>query len=252
MELLSAHSRRIDLNCDTGEGVGNEALLLPLVSSCNIACGGHAGDRVSMESVVGLALEHGVRIGAHPSYPDREHFGRLSLKLPAEELQEALLGQLKSLEKILQAKGANLHHIKAHGALYNDLAADPVLGKSYLEALVAYRHRVRLFAPCGSGFARQAREAGFQVWEEAFADRAYRSDGSLAARQLPGSVHSNPEEVWRQLRQMVFEGHVSTLDGTNYTLLPQTYCVHGDTPQAYEILMYLSGKLREESISLAK
>lgn len=252
MEPLKAPSAGIDLNCDTGEGVGNEALLMPLVSSCNIACGGHAGDRASMEAVVGLALEHGVHIGAHPSYPDREHFGRRSLKLAQHVLREALLGQVQELEDVLKTSGATLHHIKAHGALYNDLAADAVLGQQFLEFFGTYRHRVKLFAPCGSRFADQARKAGFRVWEEAFADRAYRSDGSLASRQLPGAVLSDPELVWRQLRQMMLEGRVSTLDKTEYTLCAQTYCVHGDTPQAYEILTYLSGKLQEESIPLAK
>lgn len=252
MEYLNVPSPGIDLNCDTGEGVGNEARLLPLVSSCNIACGGHAGDPASMELVVSLALHHGVRIGAHPSYPDREHFGRHSLKLPAEVLAKALLQQVEALEVILEAQQAKLHHIKAHGALYNDLAKDTGLGETYLAAFSPYRQRAILFAPCGSRFADQARRAGFQVWEEAFADRAYRSDGSLAARQLPGAVHSEPERVWQQLRQMVFDGSVSTLDGTRFPIQAQTFCVHGDTPRAYEILAYLSEKLREESIPFAK
>jgi len=252
MEPLSVRSGGIDINCDTGEGIGNEPQLIPLVSSCNIACGGHAGDARSMDRVVALAAEHGVRIGAHPSYPDREHFGRRSLDLPPEVLRESLLRQVAALEGALQARGAGLHHIKAHGALYNDLAARTQLGAFYLEVFGPYRGRVKLFAPCGSSFAAQARAAGFEVWEEAFADRAYRSDGSLASRQLPGAVLTEPQQVWGQLRHMVLDRRVDTLEGTEFPIEAQTYCVHGDTPQAYEILMYLSRKLREESIPLAK
>jgi len=252
MEPLIAKPVQIDINCDTGEGVGNEAELLPLVSSCNIACGGHAGDSQSMDQVVALAVRNGVRIGAHPSYPDREHFGRKSLDLPADALKESLARQVAALERVVAARGAVLQHIKAHGALYNDLAANPELGQTYLEVFDSYRGRVRLFAPCGSRFASLARERGFEVWEEAFADRAYQPDGSLASRQLAGAVLTEPEQVWRQLRKMVFHQRTDTLDGQEIPIRAQTYCLHGDTPRAYEILMYLSGKLREESIALAK
>lgn len=252
MEPLIAKPGSIDINCDTGEGIGNEAELLPLVSSCNIACGGHAGDAESMEQVVDLAVRHGVRIGAHPSYPDRAHFGRRSLDLPVAELWQSLQDQVAALEAVLQARGGVLHHIKAHGALYNDLAANPQLGETYLDIFQGYRGRVRVFAPCGSFFASQAREQGFEVWEEAFADRAYRSDGSLASRQMEGAVLTEPEQVWQQLRKMVFFRRADTLDGVEIPICAQTYCLHGDTPRAYEILVYLSRKLREESIGLAK
>lgn len=252
MESLIAKPGQIDINCDTGEGVGNEAELLPLVSSCNIACGGHAGNAESMEQVTALAMRHGVRIGAHPSYPDRAHFGRRSLDLPVQELRHSLQAQVAALEAVLEARGGVLHHIKAHGALYNDLAANPQLGDSYLEILQAYRGRVLLFAPCGSFFATQARNRGFGVWEEAFADRAYRADGSLASRQLEGAVLTEPEQVWQQLRKMVLHHRAGTLDGVEIPIKAQTYCLHGDTPSANKILTYLSGKLREESIRLAK
>lgn len=252
MEPLIGKPGQIDINCDTGEGVGNEAELLPLVSSCNIACGGHAGNTESMEQVTALAMRHGVRIGAHPSYPDRAHFGRRSLDLPVEELRHSLRAQVAALEAVLEARGGVLHHIKAHGALYNDLAADVQLGETYLEIFRGYRGRVLLFAPCGSNFAAQARERGFGVWEEAFADRAYRADGSLASRQLEGAVLTEPEQVWQQLRKMVLYHRAGTLDGVEIPVKAQTYCLHGDTPRAYEILMYLSRKLREESIGLAK
>jgi len=252
MEPLIAKPEVIDINCDTGEGIGNEAELLPLVSSCNIACGGHAGDAESMEQVVDLAVRLGVRIGAHPSYPDRANFGRRSLDLPVAELWQSLQDQVTALETVLQARGGVLHHIKAHGALYNDLAANPQLGETFLDIFRAYRGRVRVFAPCGSFFASQARERGFEVWEEAFADRAYRADGSLASRQREGAVLTKPEQVWQQLRKMVFGHRVDTLDGVEIPIQAQTYCLHGDTPRAYEILVYLSRKLREESIGLAK
>jgi len=252
MEPLIPKPDQIDLNCDTGEGIGNEAELLPLVSSCNIACGGHAGDAESMAQVVALAVSNRVKIGAHPSYPDREYFGRRSLQMEPDLLQASLLGQVADLEVVLKAQGAALHHIKAHGALYNDLAADPELARLYLETFASYRGRVRLFAPSGSLFASLARARGFEVWEEAFADRAYRPDGSLASRHVEGAVLTEPEQVWQQLRKMVLCHLADTPDGVEIPIRAQTYCLHGDTPRAYEILMYLSRKLREESIALAK
>lgn len=241
----------IDLNCDMGEGVGNEADLMPFISSCNIACGGHAGDQASMQACVSLALEHGVQMGAHPSYPDRDHFGRRSMVLEKAALKAALESQLGVFEAVLRDLGATLHHIKAHGALYNDLAKGGSLAEDYLEALAPYRGRAALFVPAGSVFEVMAGNAGFATVAEAFADRAYTVGGQLAPRNLPGAVLKHPERVLEQLREMVLKGRVRTLAGGFLPIAAQTYCIHGDTPGAFEILAYLSRELPKYEIRVA-
>ncbi|MDG1572832.1 5-oxoprolinase subunit PxpA [Robiginitalea sp. M366] len=242
---------QIDINCDTGEGIGNEALLMPLIGSCNIACGGHAGDMASMEMCVSLARKHGVRIGAHPSYPDREHFGRQSLVLAPDVLQASLQEQLRAMDQVLESSGAPLHHIKAHGALYNDLAVGGALAATYLQALAAYRGIAALYAPAGSAFADQAREAGYAVIEEAFGDRAYQPDGRLVPRTQAGAVLHTPEAVLAQLLEMVFHERVRSLQGAFVPLKAQTFCIHGDTAEAYEILAYLARELPKHQIQFS-
>lgn len=234
----------IDLNCDAGEGVGNEPELFPYISSCSIACGGHAGDRSSMEATIGLAREHGVRVGAHPAYPDRENFGRVSMAIGRQELQKSIKDQLSNFMEAMRARGASLHHIKAHGALYNDLARGGSLAGAYLEVLEPYRQQAVLYAPCGSPFIGMALSRGFAVWEEGFADRAYEPDGSLVSRTRAGAVLTEPEAVFSQLREMVLKRRVMTSDGSWIFMEPQTYCLHGDTPNAVGILEYLKTALQ--------
>ena len=252
IQLMREQPITIDLNADLGEGVGNEARLMPLLSSCNIACGGHAGNSESIREMLALAKHHGVKAGAHPSYPDREHFGRKTLKLPPGALQKSLEEQIVLFQTVAAELGVDFHHIKAHGALYNDLSDDPALGASYLKALAPIRKHIRVFGPCGSGFVRLARERGFEVWEEAFADRGYNADGTLVSRRIEGSILTKPEAVWNQLREMILHGRVRTLEGSWIDISPRTYCLHGDTPNALEILMYLSNKLSSEFIRIDK
>ena len=242
----------IDLNCDAGEGVGNEPELFPLISSCSIACGGHAGDADTMRRTISLAMDHGVAVGAHPSYPDRDRFGRVSLKIDPTVLRESLELQLHTFGDILTRLGAPLHHIKAHGALYNDLAPGGSLATLYLEVLEPFREGVLLYAPCGAEFVSLAESRGFAVWEEAFADRAYEPDGSLVARTKPGAVVTAPEAVFEQLKEMVLHGRVRCVDGTFYPLQPRTICIHGDTPNASGILQHLAYALEKESIQIRK
>lgn len=244
--------RYIDLNCDVGEGVGNEASLFPYISSCNIACGGHAGDADTMRQTAGLARKHGVKVGAHPSYPDREHFGRIRMDIEAKALQGHLETQISDLKGILAPLAIPLHHIKAHGALYNDLAPGGSLALLYLEVLERFGKEFLIYAPCGSPFADLAREHGFKVWEEAFADRAYEADGSLVSRKEPGALLTSPGEVSQQVLEMVLSGRVRCVDGSYFSLAADTYCLHGDTPNAVEILTYLTKSLSGESICIQK
>lgn len=249
---MSLETCLIDLNCDVGEGIGNEALLFPHISSCNIACGGHAGDAASMLETARLAQKYQVRIGAHPSYPDREGFGRRSLQMKTKDFQESIEKQIAALLKQLGLLKAPMHHIKAHGALYNDLARGGTLALDYLQVLKPFSEHVVVFAPCGSRFADLAREHGFEVWEEAFADRAYAPDGSLASRKNPGAVLTDPEDVSRQVKEMVRHNRVRCSDGSYFPLRADTFCLHGDTPNAVEILEYLTKSLSRESIRIRK
>ena len=249
---MKLKTHQIDLNCDVGEGIGNEAFLFPHISSCNIACGGHAGDAHSMQQTAVLARKHGVKVGAHPSYPDREHFGRKSMASSGEELQVSVEQQIRSLGQILGPLKIPLHHIKAHGALYNDLAAGGALALQYLEVLEPYASDVLVYAPCRSAFAQLARDRGFGVWEEAFADRAYQPDGSLVSRKTPGAVLTSPKEVSQQVREMVLSGRVRCIDGSYFYLNANTFCLHGDTPNAGEILKVLIKSLSGDSIHVQK
>lgn len=242
----------IDLNCDVGEGMGNEAKLFPYLSSCNIAAGGHAGDADTMKTVASLARKHRLRVGAHPSYPDRLNFGRVSLSMGKREFQESIAAQISALMQVLGPLNMPMHHIKAHGALYNDLAPGGDLAEDYLGVLQPYRETLVLFAPCGSEFARLASEKGFNIWEEAFADRGYRPDGGLMPRREPGSILTDPDSVSEQVLGMITRGQVQCSDGSVYPMEPRTICIHGDNPNALEILAHLAAVLSEVPIRVEK
>lgn len=242
--------KRVDLNCDLGEGVGNEAAIMPLISSCNIACGGHAGDPVIMAEVITLALKHNVAIGAHPSYPDRKNFGRKTMTLKGDEFIQTIQQQIAALRQLLDKAGATLHHIKAHGALYNDLAVNPDLADRYLDAVDAYKDGAKLFVPYNSVLADKAVKAGFTIWYEAFADRNYTKELTLVPRNRPGALITDPQAVLDHLLRMVIHQEVRTLDNTVSKIQAQTYCLHGDTPNALEILTYLSHSLPEKNVRI--
>ena len=244
--------RYIDINCDVGEGIGNEAGILPLVSSCNIACGGHAGNITSMTTTAKLAKKHDVHIGAHPSYPDRVNFGRISMEIDSHELSESIEQQIKAFKRILDKEHLIMHHIKPHGALYNDLIRDHDLSDLFLNAIGNYKDAVFLYAPFGSIIAQKAIERGFKVKFEAFADRTYNSDLGLVSRRLPNALLKEPQAVMDQLLTMILEGKVKTVDGGEAPLQADTFCLHGDTPNALQILMYLSEELPKQQIYIKK
>jgi len=242
----------IDINCDLGEGLGNEAELLPLISSCSIACGGHAGDKSSMEKAILLAKKHGVKIGAHPSYPDKENFGRISLDLPADELKQSIRAQLKGFNDLLKRHGALLHHIKPHGALYNDMAEDRAIAKIFIDAVRPFMNNASLYAPCESALATTATESGIEVSFEAFADRNYTGELSLVPRSNPSALITRPQVVLEHVVRMVRSQEVKTLGGEIVPIKASTFCVHGDTPTALQILTYLSEELPGQRIIIEK
>jgi UPF0271 protein len=249
---MGNNSKTIDINCDVGEGLGNEAQLLPFISSCSIACGGHAGDRETMVEVVRLAIKNKVRIGAHPSYPDRENFGRKSIKLSEAKLIRSIAEQIKNLTSVLTSNQQKLFHIKPHGALYNDLAKDRNLATTFLKAVNDYREDVWLYVPPGSAIGEEAVKNRFNIKYEAFADRKYNRDLSLVSRAYGNAVITDPESVLEQLISMVQQHQVKPTEGPTIDIKADTYCIHGDNPKVLQILMYLSKRLPNHNIQIEK
>jgi UPF0271 protein len=235
--------RQLDLNDDVGEGDRQaDAALIPLVTSVNVACGLHAGDAQTMRATVALAIRNGVAVGAHPSFNDRDGFGRRPQHLTTDEIRELLLSQLGALDAIARAQGATLHHVKPHGALYNQAETDRVLANAIVAAIRAFDPNLRLVGRAGSAMEDAAVAARQAFTPEAFADRCYRADGTLLPRSEPGSVLTDPEEVARQVRSLVTESEVKASDGSRVAISFQTLCVHGDTPGAAT----LARRIREE------
>lgn len=242
---------KIDINCDVGEGVGNEAALLPLISSCNIACGGHAGTVESMTDVALLAQENNVKIGAHPSYPDKVNFGRQSMHIGLSALKESLRDQMKVFTSILNKNGLKLHHIKPHGALYNDIVTNNDLADFFLETIKDYKQEVFLYVPFASQIASKAIAQNFKIKYEAFGDRKYNNDLTLVARKLPQAVIESPEEVLQQLLLIIQKNEVEPLGSPVVSLKADTFCIHGDTGNALQILTYLSKELPNHNIEVS-
>lgn len=242
----------IDINCDVGEGMGNEALLFPYISSCNIACGGHAGDETTMRRIVNLAKKHHIKVGAHPSYPDKVNFGREVMDISPQELQNSIRDQLKTFMEVLQSEEVKLHHIKAHGALYNQTAKDENLAEIYLDAINQYKEKAFLYVPFGSVMESKALLKGYKVRFEAFADRNYTNDLELVSRKLENALIQDPKSVLKHMVPMIKENKVLTVSGEEIKIEAQTFCVHGDTTSALEILMYLSEELPNHQVLLQK
>jgi UPF0271 protein len=220
----------IDLSADLGEGSPGEDEIWPLIQSANVACGGHTGDETSMREAAALASRHGVKLGAHPSYPDRENFGRKSLRMEPGALRDSLAAQISALRVL-----APLHHVKPHGALYNDAHRDRALASVIIDAMRVVDPALAIVAPDHSQMAAAARDEGTLVIREAFADRRYESDGSLTPRSIAGSTLTI-EEAAAQAALLAREGVVIARDGTRVPLRFDTLCVHADMPRAAERL----------------
>jgi len=233
----------IDINCDVGEGIGNEHELMPFIQSCNIACGGHAGSELSMKEMVMLAKKHKVKIGAHPSYPDIENFGRKSIILGKEELARTLLDQIETLRGIVVNCGGKLNHIKAHGALYNDLMTNEELSFEFLDIITPYKNDVKLFLPDRSVIANIAIRQGFNVDYEAFADRNYNDDLSLVPRKEKNAVITHPDTILKQVLEIKNNATVTSISGLQIPILAGTICLHSDTDNIIESLKYLNQNL---------
>ncbi|MBO9515260.1 MAG: 5-oxoprolinase subunit PxpA [Variovorax sp.] len=245
------HRKRIDLNADLGEGCGNDEALLGLVSSANIACGWHAGDARTMRQCVRWALDRGVAVGAHPSFPDRENFGRSEMSLPPDEVVAGLLYQIGALAAIVKAEGGRLAHVKAHGALYNQAARDPMLADALCEAVRRFDPTLRFFGLAGSAMIDAAKRAGLTPVEEVFADRGYRPDGSLVPRSQPGALIEEEAEALAQTLSLVRDHRVTAIDGSVVAVNAQTVCLHGDGAHALAFARRIRERLGAEGIVVA-
>jgi UPF0271 protein len=241
----------VDLNADVGEGCGQDAALMPLISSANIACGLHAGDAETMREAVRLAIEHGVAIGAHPSFPDRDHFGRREMQLAAADLHECIVGQVRMLAGMAAAAGARLRHVKPHGALYNMAARDEELAETVVAAVRSVDPSLAIFGLAGSALVKAALRMGLRGVSEAFADRAYRADGSLVPRDQPGSVLGDESAVASRAVAMVRDRGVAAVDGSRVGLDADTICIHGDTPGAPAVARRIRDALAVAGITVA-
>jgi UPF0271 protein len=223
----------IDLNSDLGEGAGTDAQLMPLISSANVACGGHAGDESTMTAAVALARRYGVAVGAHPGYPDRENFGRVPVEMTHDALTEEVARQIRALRSV--DPDLKISHVKAHGALYNEAWHDKAIAKAIVAGVnqVFTTHTdVALFAPPKSALAEAALQAGLRVVREGFADRAYEKDGTLRSRKLADALHTDPKVAAKQALSFVRDGGVHAHDGSFLKMAVDTLCIHGDTPGA--------------------
>jgi UPF0271 protein len=243
----------IDFNSDLGEGAGTDMAIMPLVTSVNIACGGHAGNENTMRTTVELAMRHRVAIGAHPGYPDRERFGRVPMDMPARELIESVRRQVDSLVGVASRMGARVTHVKAHGALYNQGERDATIARNIIFGVQAATggHELVIVAPPGSAMLQEASEMRMKVAREGFVDRAYETDGTLQSRSIAGSVLTDPADAVRQALSFVKDGGVRAVDGSFLKLAVDTLCVHGDTPGATDIARAVRDALAKAKVKVA-
>ena len=222
----------IDLNCDLGEGAGRDAALLPLITSANIACGGHAGDRATMRATLALAQWHGVSAGAHPGYPDRANFGRRERAAAPAEVEALVFRQTRALARCAAERGICLTHVKLHGALYHQASRDPALAEAVARAVRALDPGLILFGLAGGELLRAGRALGLRVASEVFADRTYQADGRLTARGSPEALVEDESAAIARVRRMIQRGRVRATDGTEVPVRADTVGVHGDGPRA--------------------
>ena len=227
---------KIDLNCDMGEleDAQHEAALMQYITSANIACGGHAGDEGTMERTARLALERGVRIGAHPGYPDRANFGRIERTMTSAEIEQTIRGQIERLEAVVRRLGAEIVHVKPHGAIYNVAVRNAEVSRAIGNGIRQWNPRVPVFGLAGSPMLDVWRELGLTAMGEAFADRRYEPDGTLRSRKFADALITDPREAAAQAVRLAREGKAETI------------CVHGDTPGAVGILKAVREALEGE------
>ena len=239
--------KQIDINCDLGEGMGNDRAIMPYISTCNIACGGHFGDEHTMARTIKMAKEFHVKVGAHPSFPDKENFGRAIMTIDDDALAEAIFNQIMRFKQACDKKGMTVNHIKLHGALYNLAAKSVNIAELMVEVFIKTGLNCVIYAPYGSALAEKAK-AHFTVLHEAFIDRTYHSDLSLVDRKKKGAIISSPKMAWIRLYSMIKHNEVPTIEGSKTMIMADTYCIHSDNDKALEILDYIYNELHQKQI----
>lgn len=235
----------IDVNCDMGEGLDNEEDLMPYISSANIACGYHAGDTDTMKLVIELCLQYGVNVGAHPSFADRENFGRTTMQLPETMIYDLIIAQLAVINNIANECGTRLNHVKPHGALYNMAAKDNLLAHAIARAVKDFDPGLIYIGLSGSVMIAEAKKMGLQTANEVFADRTYQDDGSLTPRTEPNALVKDVDAVIKQVKRFVHEKRVKTVTGEEIFLQADTICIHGDGAYAIEFAKAIHKTLHE-------
>jgi UPF0271 protein len=245
----------IDLNCDMGESfgawkMGDDATLMDYVSSVNIACGYHAGDASTIRKTVETAIGKDVKIGAHPSFPDLQGFGRREMKMSEHEIFDIVLYQVSALRGICEAFGARLNHVKPHGALYNQAAEDASISKAIVEAVKAVDKNLIFYGLSGSFLISEAEKINLRTASEVFADRTYQNDGSLTLRNQPNALINETEKAVSQVLQMIKTQTVTTASGEEIPIKAETVCIHGDGDHAVEFARTIREKLTENNIEI--
>lgn len=241
---------KIDVNCDVGEGMNNERLIMPFISSCSVACGGHFGDKNTIDKTIQFAIENKVFIGAHPSFPDKNNFGRKVLDISEEALKESIEAQLELFLACMANFNQKMHHIKPHGALYNLIATDKKEAQKFIRIIKKYVKDSFLYVPYASEIATIALEHQIKIKYEAFADRNYNEDASLVSRDQENALILNPKKVVKHVLHIIKTNKVKTVSGIEKELKANTFCVHGDTENVIEIASFLMDELKNKGIAI--
>jgi len=242
----------IDLNCDMGEGMGNEAQIMPYISSANISCGFHAGNLDTLKKTIELALKYNVAVGAHPGYPDRENFGRVSQMLSLLEMAELIAEQIYIFEKVAIPLGAKMHHVKLHGAMYNDCAKDAALSKIFIQTIQAIDSDIIIYGLSGSKTIQEAKKLGQPFANEVFADRTYQLDGHLTPRYLEHAMIHEVELACKQVLDIIQLQKVNTIQGDPIEIEADTICIHGDGINAVEFAKAIHTSLKNNKIEITQ
>jgi UPF0271 protein len=245
----------IDLNCDMGESfgawrMGHDAALMDYVSSVNIACGFHAGDASTIRQTVETAIKKSLKIGAHPSFPDLQGFGRRDMNLSADEVFDIVLYQVAALKGMCEIYGVRLHHVKPHGALYNKAAKDRDIARAIAEAVKMIDQNLIFYGLSGSFLISEAENLGLQTASEVFADRTYQSDGTLTPRSEPNALIHDSKQAVAQVLEMIFDQKVTAANGQKVSLKAETICIHGDGANALEFARLINGELKNKGVQI--
>ncbi len=240
----------IDINCDVGEGVTNEHLIMPYISSCNIACGGHFGDISSIDKTIELAIDNGVKIGAHPSFPDKENFGRKLIEISHQDLKKSIQNQLDLFLERLAVFCKKMYHIKPHGALYNAIAKNEELSTVFINITKKYLHDAFLYVPYKSKIEEVAIQNNIKIKYEAFADRNYTNELTLVSRKHKNALLVDKNEVLHHVLFMAKHQKVKTILGDEKDIKADTFCVHSDTQNALDLVTYLHQNLIKSGFTI--